>query len=566
MKNTVKIIIAALVSVCMTGCYDLNVYPADKLGSDMFFKNEEHAKDAMMGVYSMMPNDHVFGLQFAMDVLGGTALGYDAQSYQAFARGTYDVTNTWVSNKWRNLYEGIARANVVLQNVEKCDMPEEIKARYKGEARFMRALFYAALLDYFGGVPIYDESWVVKESYAKMLLPRNTADEVRRFIINDLTYAEVVLPEEWEDSEYGRATCYAATAFKGKQLLFDKQYEAASKCFSAVIASGKYGLYEDYAKLFKPGGDSSEEMIFAIQNIGGMGSDHGMKMAFYMGTRKTYGSCWNNVMPNDALVNSYEYKDGRPFSWDALFSGFSTNSSVKSSVFLATVENGQRVTRYPASKATLLEMYEQRDPRMTATVIMPYTKYLGWNSNAEEECEYVIATGITSGNGMIRVNNNYLTYLFRKFVPEGNMNGAINSREHTPINFPLMRYADVLLMKAECLNELGDQDGAVELLNQVRARVGMPGINSGPSWLAASGRDQVFSRIRHERAVEFAGEGLSFSDMKRWGLLEELDGIRENHITGAFIFTRSVEHRDYLWPIPASEIERNPLLTQNPDW
>ena len=132
------------------------------------------------------------------------------------------------------------------------------------------------------------------------------------------------------------------------------------------------------------------------------------------------------------------------------------------------------------------------------------------------------------------------------------MGGAINNKEHTPINFPLIRYADVLLMMAECQNELGNQSAAVALINQVRARKGveMPGINSGPSYLKATTKAEVFERIRHERAVELAGEGWSFSDMKRWNLLETLDKRKESDITGKFRYTRSVKK----------------ALTQNPDW
>ena len=148
------------------------------------------------------------------------------------------------------------------------------------------------------------------------------------------------------------------------------------------------------------------------------------------------------------------------------------------------------------------------------------------------------------------------------------MGGAINNRAHTPINFPLIRYADVLLMMAECQNELGHQNEAVALINQVRARksVEMPGINSGPAYLKATTKDEVFERIKHERAVELAGEGWSFSDFKRWKLLETLDKRKETDITGKFRYVRSVTKRDYLWPIPADEIEKNGNLTQNPDW
>ena len=145
------------------------------------------------------------------------------------------------------------------------------------------------------------------------------------------------------------------------------------------------------------------------------------------------------------------------------------------------------------------------------------------------------------------------------------MDGAINNRADTPINFPLIRYADVLLMLAECDNELGKLDEAVKLINQVRARVGMPGLNSGPEWLKATSKDEVFKRIKHERAVEFAGEGLSFDDYKRWGLLQTLSRPIKA-FTGETLYNRIVRDRDYLWPIPQTEIDQNNSLEQNPGW
>ncbi len=567
MKKIIYTAVAFAMTLSLSGCYDLDRVPADQLSSSQFFQNEEHAKEAMMAVYSNMQDEDVFGLQFAMDGLGGIAMGYDPQSYQPVQRGTYDVKNGRILNKWRGLYEGIARANNVLQNVDRSNMTDALKAQYKAEAKFMRALYYFTLTDFFGGVPVYDESVVVNEQYSNMKNPRETVEKVREFVLKDLAEAEAGLPENWDKANKGRATKYAAVALAGKVHLYNKEYQKAADCFAKVISSGQYALYDNYADLFKPGGDESSEMIFAIQNMGGVGTDHGMPMCFYMGSRESYGSCWNNVMVSPHFVDTYEYKDGRPFDWDDWFPGIKTDTKVKVATFRATMEKG-KVKAYPAAKGKLLEMYAQRDPRMNATVLLPYTQYTGWYANAQEDCEFVIAPSIVSGNGYVRVNGNYEIYLWRKFVPEGNMGGAINNRAHTPINFPLIRYADVLLMMAECQNELGKQDQAVALINQVRARksVDMPALNSGADYLKATTKDEVFARIKHERAVELAGEGLSFSDLKRWKLLETLNNRKEEDITGKYRYTRAVAARDYLWPIPANEIEKNDNLKQNPDW
>lgn len=175
---------------------------------------------------------------------------------------------------------------------------------------------------------------------------------------------------------------------------------------------------------------------------------------------------------------------------------------------------------------------------------------------------------VNENNGFMRNNKGgWETYFWRKFVPEGDWNGQITDRAHTPVNFPILRLADVYLMLAECYNETGNQSKAVEYINKVRARVGIAQLNSGPSYLAANTKDEVFQRIFRERAFELAGEGIRDSDLRRWKLSHTILNGDEFGITGKRMLTRVFrENRDYLWPIPATEIEINPDLTQNPNW
>lgn len=552
-----------------SSCYEMDLNPDNQLSSGSFFKTEAHAKMATMAIYNQLQDNNAFGLHFAFDGLGGISFGYDNQSYQVFQRGTVAANNTWISNKWIALYEGVSRANLVLQNVDKCDMSDELKAQYKAEARFLRGMYYFQLVNFFGGVPIYDETWVVAEKFNDMKLARSTAEETYNFILADFD-AALALPEEWPASDKGRATRAAALAMKGKTLLFMKEYQKASECFAEVINNPKIALYNSYENLFKPGGDESSEMIFAIQNMGGVGTDFGMPTTFYLGTRAAFGSCWNNIMPSTTFVDSYEWKDGRPFDWDELYPNFNKDNKVKQEVFYSTLNStNTKVDKYTTHKQELLDMYAKRDPRMMASIILPYTTFLGWSKNTPVVHEFVVSAGMKmpANNGMIQVNQSHEAYVWRKFVAEGNMNGAINNREDTPINFPIVRLADVLLMQAECLNELGKGTEAVELINKVRARVEMPAINSGADYLAANTKEEIFNRIRHERAVELACEGHSFFDMKRWGLLKTLDKKAEKYFTGAkTLYTRSVTDRDLLWPIPPTEIDKNPALEQNPMW
>lgn len=574
-----KLFITLAASLFLTSsCYDLDVYPEDQLSSGTFFQTQDHADQIMMGVYSQMQSDDIFGRQFGLDCLGGIGSGYDPASYAVIGRGTYNSTSGLVTGKFKNLYEGIARANILLQNVDRCDMSDELKLRYKAEARFMRALYYFTLMDFFGPVPVYDESTIVAEDFMNMLEPRKSLEEVRKFIIDDLDNADTYLPTEWDASNAGRATKAAAMSLKGKVLLYAKEYEAAKECFEAVVTNkeGKYGekeLYPDYAGLFKPGGDESSEMIFAIQNIGGVGQDFGMPTTFYMGSRASYGSCWNNVMASIDFVDSYECKDGKPFDRNDYFEGYNENIDIRKEVLYAKLDNSKKVVTYPASREKLLEMYENRDPRMKASIILPYTHYAGWVKNAPKDTEFILLEkqgDAHENNGFIRVNQNYQLYLWRKFVAEGNMDGAINNRADTPINFPIIRLADVYLMLAECYNQMenGDQEKAVYYINKVRNRasVNMPEINNGKPWMEARTKEEVFARIRHERAVELAAEGWSFSDMRRWGLLEEVAGPVKD-IVNKKLYDRVVNERDYLWPIPQDEIDKNPnLRPNNPGW
>ena len=148
-------------------------------------------------------------------------------------------------------------------------------------------------------------------------------------------------------------------------------------------------------------------------------------------------------------------------------------------------------------------------------------------------------------------------YFWRKFVPEGNLNGALTNRAHTPINLPIIRLADVYLMLAECYNETGKQEKVINYINKVRARVGMALINYSSEHMNTSSKEEVFQRIFHERAVELAGEGLRDSDLRRWNISHKILNHDEFGITGKLLTTRLFDkQRDYLWPILQKKLKR----------
>ena len=577
MKNKIILLVGVIVlTAILPSCYDLDRFPQDKLSSGTFWKTDAHAKQAIMSCYQAMKQSEVYNQFFSMDCLTDIGTGYDAQGYWVISRSTWTADDAIARNRWQQTYEGVARANMAIFNISQSEtISEDVKTQTIGEAKFMRALYYFFLINHFGDVPIYDETWDYNANYMDMTNPRDAIGKVRDFIINDLETAINNLPVAWPKSDYGRATKGAAYALRGKVYLYNQQYDLALKDFEEIVLdpNGKaygYELYPDYAELFLPGGDESSEMIFAIQNMSGTGSFNlGMPYAHYMGSNAAIGVSWNNAMPSAELVDSYELKDGRPFDWDEFIPGFNENKEIREKTFIATLsEDKKTVAQYPEYYDGLLDMYEQRDPRMKQTIILPYTNYIGWVGNQNKDCEYVVATGVTTANGFIVVNRGYKTYLYRKFVPEGDMGGLVNSRSHIPINYPIIRYADVLLMLAECYNELDQVDKAIACINQVRQRpsTNLPGLNSGPTWLEARTKQDVFKRIMQERAVEFPAEGHRYYDIKRWKLGVEMLNGDEVDFIGTSIYVNKFEEKDYLWPIPTAERDRNPNLTQNPNW
>ena len=567
-----------LAAMTFTGCYDLETYPGDKVNEGTFYKTGDHAHQGLMGIYGMLRLNEAYGYQFCFDHLGDIAYGYN---YYMMFLATYTDRDGTIQAHWQTFYDGIHRVNTFIRSVKgmRGIITDEQINEYVAEAKFLRAMFYFSLTDLFGGVPYYDESTNVNEEFMNLKQPRSSLEEVRAHILEDLDEAIKYLPVEHAASEYGRATKGAAYALRGKVHLYDKEWQSAINDFEEIVynKSNNYGyaLDDDYARVFKLyNGAKSPETVFSIQNKSGVGTEYGMQIQALMGCRGAYGSCWNNTVPSTQLVDMYEFKDGRPFNWDEIFPGYNAMTPEQRKELLSVEMDGSGtiVGLREADTAKILSAYTCRDPRLMATVIVPYSHYMG-NIGRTTNVDLIFAldhnlAGNANG-GTIQNNAGWVSYLYRKFVTEGDQGGAISNRLHTPFAFPLIRFADVLLMLSEAYNEAGQLDKAVTEFNKVRARVGMPGLNSGPAWMVVRNKEQMAERIRKERAVEFAGEGLRFSDLRRWGYEiahKTLNNVDAVNIYGEPIYTHLFTERDMLWPIPGVERERNKELTQNPGW
>ncbi|BDD09318.1 hypothetical protein FUAX_17500 [Fulvitalea axinellae] len=556
-----------------TSCADLDITPADQVSEGTFWKTKSDATQAVMGVYKSLKTGRAGMFLNVREELS---------SDLAIARGTAEVACTegktastgMFGRFWRANYEKIQQANIAIRGIDK--MGEGILAedylKFRAEVQFVRALAYLDLALKFGGVPIYDETTDITQEYNDLLKSRSSLEEVYALVHKDLDAGIQNLPYAWDNANYGRATKGSAYALKGKAFLFEKNYGKALENFSKLESDENfdYELFADYEELFKPKNNKNKEYIFAIQNKGGEGIDEGLPLAKYMGQRSTFGGGWVHVTPSQGLVEMYDkVVDGKAVAWtfESEFPGFENDDKqVRKDVFKASLASNKIDLTLPKRIDELKALYATLDERCNATVWLPYTTHSGWyGPDVAPKDMTLIITGDGKPhekNGYVRDNSKNYSYVFRKFVPEGNENGLISSREHSPNAYPLLRLADVYLMMAECYNEQGDQAKAKEYIDRVRARANMPGIEE-------SSKTEVFNRIMRERAVELVLEGHRYNDLIRWKKAEMLDGKVEKKILGNPYYTRVFDPaRDYLWPIPEGEIRVNPKLgeEQNPNW
>lgn len=568
-----KLLIVLVLMIGTAGCGDdfLNTSPYDSLGENQFWQNEEHAMAGVTGVYQNLRYDNVYGSFYGRDAMTPTVLGYDR--FQAFNMGIVSNRDGLFLNTWRELYRGIQRANDVLDRLPDIpDLSEEKRTRFTAETKFLRALHYFNLLDVFGGVPIYDEPVLVEDAER----PRNSEEEVREFILSDLNEAIRDLPDVVPASEFGRATRGAAIALRGKVFLYNEQWAEAEADFREVMQMGLYDLHSDYAELFTEANETSNEIIFSLQHIDEPGLGSNIQLA--LGSRSAEGSNWNNYVATNELVDSYENTDGSEFDWNEVVPGFDSMSREERAVVFLRDDLTESEREQYLSSPELEDLYieggneervkqawENRDQRLNATVILPYTTFFGaqdidytlrWPYRREAGPEHDLRTNWTGS----------AVYPWRKFVFTGS---DLVNRLHGPTDYPIIRYADVLLMFAEARNEnTGLDQEVLNAINKVRARAGIAELQNSdaslPTYVGTS--DQMRERIRHERSVEFVLEGIYYSDIRRWNIGDEVNNYDIRLFDGSHFRTRVWQPHYNLWPIPPVEIEQNRDLTQNPGW
>lgn len=579
----IKLIIIIFAINFLAGCQNdlLDTAPYNSIGSTTMWNTESLADLGVIGVYNTLRQDYVGLNRWYFDQDGFVGMNRNAT---ALTNGNITSGDGLFLNYWKQNYEGIHRANDAIKNLQEvAPLTPEKKGRLVAECKFLRAWFYFNLNMVYKGVPVYLEPVTLSEANKG----RETEAKVWEIIIADLTDCinEANLPNIYAkgNAGVGRATKAAAYALRGKAYMYTEEYAKAEADLRKVGELGPTLYQGDYRQLFKLANEQHPEMIFSVQNIAipGLGS----VTQKYCGSRISFGGCWNNYLPHPNFVESFEEKDGKSFNWDDYLPGYNSMTPAQRTVFFlrdgltaaeitSFTEKGADMTKYlpTGNEERLKKAYEDRDPRLTALVITPYSTYIG---SVVGTYTYTLrwpyrGFDMAAPFDIRTDTNSMFYYLWRKWVYEGSTETP--SREYGPIDQPLIRYADVVLLLAEAINEQGFKTEAVNLVNSVRTRAGHVALQTTDASLPTYVNNQanMRERIRNERRWELALEGINLFDEMRWGTWKEKKFTTGNGIKQIWgTLTSPYSWRgDYItkWAIPQTEVEMNSNLVQNPGW
>jgi tetratricopeptide (TPR) repeat protein len=502
-----------LVAVFAMGCKkgDLTTVNPNAQTTQTFWQN---ASDAVKGINAVYGSLIIDGSYMRFSPIVENTRGDDATSYspwdQIYNMGKFNMQSTGdgVLFSWTAYYQGILRANEVLKYVPDINMDAELKKRVLGQAYFLRGLYYFHLADFYKNVPMPLAPAASSADYFQKQQPQ---DVVWAQVISDFKAAESMLPATYTnlspDGQIGRATKGAAAAYLGKTYLFTKKYTEAAAEFKSIIDMGTYSLVPNYYDNFFANNENNSESIFEVQfsrDAGGTdlgwGGDPSSGWGRTSSRAITFGAAsfgFTDVQPTPALYNEYLQEK-------------TTSGAI--------------------------------DPRLDVTMY--------YNKPGEKLYNQDFATRYAGSSS--------LNALFCHKYENGDSGQADEYDWRSGINERLMRYADVLLMYAECLNELGQTNDAYQYIQIVRNRVGLPNLATvKPGMSQADMREQ----IGHERFLEFSLEGHRFDDIRRWGWLQDATKL-------AWLKARDPEFNTYTvgkeyLPIPLTEVQTNVGLVQN---
>ncbi|TAD85777.1 MAG: RagB/SusD family nutrient uptake outer membrane protein [Bacteroidetes bacterium] len=483
-----------------------------QLAEGSFWKTESDVQLGINGIYDALQDRSLYsgslnggaGLPMYDGLSDNTFNNWTWEGPGDFMQGRIDPANWQFSGLWVASYRGISRANLALAKIPA--IPEGNFTTIKrpvfiAQAKFLRALLYLNLAVYFEDVPLILEPQTLENAF----VPKNTFAQVRDAIVKDLTEAAVDLPASYPAALYGYATKGAALGLLARMHLYTKNWAGVLAATDQILPLG-YNLSGSYAAQFTPAGENSRDVVFSVRFTLTQSNNGELFSGTFESAPKV------DMVPLRNAVRAYHCTDGRPITTSPL---------------------------YDATRENL-----NRDPRLTASVYFPGDIFI------------VNLNRAFTGNTPTR-------YGQRKYIRNGPSATGIGVASPGGQDFYVLRYADVLLMRAEALVELGRQAEAYPLVNLVRARVNMPTVENVEG--NALSQSQMLEVVRQERRVELAFEGLRFFDLKRWGQMPAafLRIIADN-TPGYAPVDRGA--RSLVLPIPQSELDVNKQLEQHPAW
>jgi len=518
-------ILILLISVMMTSCSSLLDKDPDFVTPETYFNTEEDLKNGLNGVYNRLidQNGRMYGRGlFSYFVVSDEAF-FKSISINNIRVMVMDAGHLDIGRLWETLYEGVNRANLLLEQVDKVNMDKTKRDAIKGEALFLRGYYYYLLADLFGPVPLKLES---AKSPNDPYLPRAPLAEVYASVVNDMQQAELLvgsideLSGNERISKTGVQAILARVFLKmaGAPLKDVNRYKDALDYANKVMISNKHALNLNYKQIFINHTQDINEKKECIWEIG------------------MYG----NKVGNVDLAGSMGVENGIECPSEAI--GFSGGA--------------MKIT------AKLYQLFGTTDTARRNWSIAPYRFVV---SGANTVKSNFTATQIYDRN----------PGKWRREYETGS-----KARSFTSTNFPVIRYSDVLLMKAEAENEVnnGPTPAAYDAVNKVRRRAFNKALDKSdvlcdvPAGLDKAG---FLAFIQDERARELCFEGIRKHDLIRWGIyvktMNDLGTSITNTAPTAYKYAanagKNTTERDVLFPIPTTEMTVNKLITeQNYGW
>ncbi|MDN5210848.1 RagB/SusD family nutrient uptake outer membrane protein [Fulvivirgaceae bacterium BMA12] len=494
------------VYISISACDDelLELQDQNRLNPDVFWQNEEHATRAIIGAYSPMANQFGWGrMRVQHTTFRGDAVNPPRGEAGNFSADPALATLEW---SWGEYWKVIFRTNAILEKVPLIEDPafsDASRNAIVGEAYYLRAMQYFYLLSQYRNIPLVT---VAAGSLAEVRQGPADPEDIWQLMISDLKAAQPLLPQSWDEENLGRATWGSATGLLGKVYLYHSgiegvnEYSLAAAEFKKIIDSGIYQLMTNHADNFCNGCDNNAESVFEIQ-------------------LDNTAAGWNTDTEADLRTAAWE-ADLAPVGFSNQ-GGLEVNRFVLDA-FLAETTNGGG-----------------EDPRARSTLLFDYPGAMVYESAFQE----VYADNLS----LIGVRKS-LDMRPGKPAASFGFDGL-----GSPINWKIMRFADVLLMYAEAENEAnGGSNLALEALNMVRNRSDMP-----PKATADQATLRQF--IRDERLLELVFEGDRYMDLLRWGMVPSAFTDELKSRSGGLQYQPG---REYL-PIPQIEINTNPFYEQN---